>query len=846
MKIDVNKSEKENVHDLIAVQNPLISEKLKMELVSDSYVLDEESGNVQCTVTEHDINDDGFITKGSVVINYKRVHVKDALKKLINTGIELEKFDLKNEIIQNQLQYTTNFFNKQKFMVMEHITLELIKERVDYYENDVFWRDRSNYVTKVKVKATNSLLYYGETFIEYMYRDRTGENPNEDFFYKDLHKEHKVILTFKPLANNEFYKTSCPDNSSVFNYSKQIDPYMYYYEKELNNNYTTFTKDDEKITARYKNLNYFFKRKPAELSNDSAHMTPRFYIGARLDVPKLKNMNLITLFPKFSPVYTNSINDEEKVFVLEESALLDYIDKYKLRTDRFSALNVFTYLDNTNHFDEESKLHVRLAQCGIDPYLVGIKVKSKLDTGETLDHTYGGRNIGYTDKKPVFEIELELRDSEHQIYNSIKPFQTKFITLLEEILNPYVGGYRCPVPLIESIHFRREFNLGNSDTSVINNLRANTNVTPLFPLIEGKESQNGPLKLKIVDYNFHYRTHLDINGVFRSNIPTSQMNRDFFYTYLQQLVKKVGHHSYPPTASENAFGSNTVKFDDKLFDIYKYLTTTNTGHAGTGSTLKFNVKNVEITPHHDYPMPTCYDKYIGEESMLFTHTEENATNDNRRNVFNVGTLFFNDGYRLSATGYFKITGQIVIENDNSSPIVANSFDRSGKFEFYMAMPNFAMIMESYLINSSIWQNYNYHAIPVVKYPNLERTPHNYVVRKAINDPSEGDLVPGQLKPLFFYRSYGLISNEDSGQIEAWLKKNGWFRNTKLSIVKQFESKILGANLASKFYINGMAASTLHNVSNVFKFDLADAMLDRENHSNFISNIIPTPVYYLRA
>ena len=799
MKIDIRKSEKENVRALLFSNNPDLNEKLLSELAFDNYQFNSD-GTVDCTITEDDPLMDGYTTEGSVKISYARLDIDKFLTGVLGGKIFPITVNTKEEVI--------DYLNEKEIMITSTISNVILNKNQEGRLEEIY----------ISIK-NDSLCYHGEVRLI----------PNLPVLTIDNQFKNPIPIEVETISNKEYYKISPFKDSYILNiyehaklfYSNQQEAREIFSKNKPVVNKVTQTVDIVTPSAIVR-----FNQREANINNNLILQDKKRVQTGSSTLPTIFSSSLDTVF-------LNDIDNEEPVFILEESAINDYRAKHKVHNSGspYGIFNIFTRLDTD--FNEPSLLHIRLLQCGIDPYQVEIKVSATLENDEILGIDYLRKNIGDSDNKIIYNLELRLiEDLDYPIYSSIGNFKVRYVTLLEELLNPYIGGYRSPVFLVDSIHYRREHTSGNASASAVNAYRNNTHVYSIYPLAYFKD-KDGVDKLQMVDYNFSYvQTR---NGVHTGQNLGVNIARDFMYTYLQELQLAVASgRAYPPT-NANAF----TNINTKLHDVYRFLTTTNTGTTATNSILKFTLENVEVTSNNHYPLPTAYSRFKGDVNEL-KRNYTNITDRPNYNVFNYGSHAYNTTLAMSSTGYFKITGKMKIKDSNPlTDDFTGTLDRSGKFEMHMAMPNLAMIFEKFTaIVTGLFTISDRH------YTDTTTKKEAIIPDYFTQDDSLNDVLGGQVIPFTMFRSYNLMANENAGQVDIWFKNNGYFRDTKLSITLQHDPKGTVINYLSKFKTS-LANNVLERINFVYKIDLADAMSNRENAHPFISNIVPVPVYYIR-
>lgn len=128
---------------------------------------------------------------------------------------------------------------------------------------------------------------------------------------------------------------------------------------------------------------------------------------------------------------------------LLESDINDYIRTF---SGDDSVIGEWTILEN---FSRPSKLHYRLAIWGYDPYQFQVRVSAVLEDGSPLPDDYLNTPFGEAEQKAKYKLEIKLREDLRGINYCFDDdfdgeISTSFVSLLDEYLNLYTGGYDLP------------------------------------------------------------------------------------------------------------------------------------------------------------------------------------------------------------------------------------------------------------------------------------------------------------------------------------------------------------------------------------------------------------------
>lgn len=142
MKIDIRKSEKENVRALLFSNNPDLNEKLLRELAFDNYQFNSD-GTVDCTITEDDPLMDGYATEGSVKISYVRLDIDKFLTGVLGGKIFPITVNTKEEVI--------DYLNEKEIMITSTISNVILNKNQEGRLEEIY----------ISIK-NDSLCYHGE------------------------------------------------------------------------------------------------------------------------------------------------------------------------------------------------------------------------------------------------------------------------------------------------------------------------------------------------------------------------------------------------------------------------------------------------------------------------------------------------------------------------------------------------------------------------------------------------------------------------------------------------------------------------------------------------------------
>ena len=368
--------------------------------------------------------------------------------------------------------------------------------------------------------------------------------------------------------------------------------------------------------------------------------------------------------------YHNGAYIFDDTFLILESDIADYIAKCKLTN---AATTVFGTKTTMDDFTSPSKLHIHLGQAGIDPYQVSVKLLMKNENGDILDPVeYLASTYGVRSDKVIFDIDLEVLNLPDCCfyYNSEEKIKTKSMTMLEEVLNPVVAGYRNPIVLLDTIsYYRQEFITNRGNT--LNQLRAKT---------VGQNGNSTCLVYPIKD-DYTFTDYFD-HPTDSSYIPTN-IHKDFIGSIILENRANYTETTYS-TFHESKY-MNVISADQSIRNAY--VDNFSNFIQNNAFTIKIQKENITIDKDKYYknPFPIIY-----RPLMIEIDRFENIYPNEGKFSAKLG----DSNYIQSGRGYMnRLFYKIDFKHTPANEAQATQFhthtrDRSGKATVYMLVPTF--------------------------------------------------------------------------------------------------------------------------------------------------------------